>query len=262
MIPIATAKLSEWEIIEDAGSSVVIDEANNTVNITTTGTTGSDRGYIRKKIPAQAGETLHVSFKAILVSGNAIGGIDYPTVSSLKSSREIVSEFWQQYDLTYTASDINQDSNYFQVVLGHITGYEGTVSITDVVIRLERSKLPVARCYCAALITINDGTAGKAEVNSNFSSIGINKAHLATSFAGSVLTIKVPMTQGGDIVSAAPIFQVAFTSDTNSRPYQVRAGSYQRSTGLLTLSFFDEAGVSVDVSGIGKSHIWITGFGV
>jgi len=254
MVEIGTAWIRDFSPKEHGNGSIdFTSDYSVKINSST-----SDSTYIYKYIRCQPQEEIFVSFKAKVKTGEMGVAIDYPSTGEVKNSIEITSKSWQEYTLRYTVPITADRSEFVKVSIGQYGNHGGECEVSDVKIYVSNSGDSFARINNMALIKIASGTA---TISTNFSFVGINPTNLGN--ATTSLKIYVKPT-GRSSIRNAPIFNVSLTKD-NSNSYKViaKCGSYNKTTGELTIIFIDStSGNLVDISSLGTMYLWIMGLSI
>ena len=239
---IATSRIKDFDKTIDAGGSIVF---NSDDKATITTSSISQRAFLYKRLPAIKGETITVVFKA---RGNLGAAIDYPNVGGQSYKLEIDTDTWNEHELSYTVPDYAVTTDFIQIAIGQYTGFQGTAEITDVRIKVE-GKLPVLRCYGAALLAVND----------NFTCIGFDRDQVNAATVSTSVILNLKGVVGENNARSAPIFTAGIDNfNASTHIVDVRIGGYNRVTGDFTLSFVDTStGNLVDASTLGVFYIWI-----
>lgn len=236
MTPIAISRFwDDWDIVETTASNVVVDSTGLLATCTAAALT--ERGYMRKYIPARPGERVRFSVLARRLSGEPQMSIDYPSSGTSKALVDIDSDEFLEYSIDYTVPyTTDETSDYLQCTVGVFTTPAGSCEIASPRVDVEGASQGFLRVWCAGLIRL-DRVAGvtTASLNPNFVNTGI----LSLNWDGASTTLEVETLKSpASPLMFRPILSAEFTTDLLPG-IVAKAGRYTPSSGIFDVRFSD-----------------------
>lgn len=207
-----------------------------------------------KYINVRAGETIRLTVVARVLSqgDNASIAIDFPSPGNLLTSKTINSTEWQSYEISAVVPVSAVDGDYVSLQIGLFGDDEGTAEFYCPTVGKDYSQLGTTQTLACAQIFFDTTAGNAARINQGFSNHGIYS--LLYNSINKELYLNIDKTPRDDpetspeTIPTRPLFFTQMAFD-NSGP-QVRAlvSDYNYLTGDLTIRFYDNSGVLVDIT--------------
>lgn len=210
---------------------------------------GTGRSYLQRRLAVRGGETITVKCSAKKISGNPTISIDFDGIGELKSQLSIDSEYWQEYELSYSVP-FNADPTlgYLQIAIGVINADEGSVDIANARIESRNGAFGASLVYCMGLVKLEKtGGAVVASINENYHRCGLLGVYYNSSAPALYITTLTTRSQGNE--NLRPLF---FANLTNERLPDLipKIGQFNPSTGEFLVQFGNGTGSFVDLNSI------------
>ena len=244
--PIAITRFwSDWtQVASGTGGTVVID--SDGLRATCSGTAGSGRGYMRKYMPARAGERVTFSFLARRISGEPQASIDYPVAGTSKAVVEIDSDELKEYTIEYIVPHTTDEAvDYMQCTVGVFTTPAGVCEVINPRIEVSDASQGFLRVWCAGLIEL-ERLAGTttASLNPSFFNAGIKSV---TWDSGTKKLLVETLKSPNISIGVRPILSAEITTD-NLPSVVAKAGKYSPSAGTFEVQFNDSTEFFIDIN--------------
>mgnify|MGYP003652059203 CR=1 FL=1 len=226
------------------GGSVVLD--SNDLRATCTATAGSQRAYMRKYLPARAGERVTFSFLGRRISGEPQASIDYPTTGSSKAVVDIDSDDLIEYTLEFIVPyTTNEAVDYMQCTAGVFTTPAGSCEIINPRIEVSNSSSGFVRAWCLGLVEMARAAgATTAALNTKFVNCGVRG--LSWDSSTKILTVST-LTSPNLSLGIRPILSAEFTNDILPL-FIAKAGSYNPTAGTFEVQFYNGTSTAIDIN--------------
>jgi hypothetical protein len=244
--PVAITRLwADWDTVASGTGGAVTFDSNN-LRATCTGTAGSGKGYVRKYLPARAGERVTFSFLARRISGGPQASIDYPSAGTSVGVVDIDSDELQEYTLEFLVPHTTDEATqYMQCTAGVFTTPAGSCEIISPRIEVSGASQGFLRVWTAGLIEL-ERTAGvtTASLNSNFFSAGIE----AVSWSSATKILTVTTLKSPNLpLRLRPILSAEMTTDLLPS-IVAKAGRYDPTAGDFEVQFNDGTNFFIDIN--------------
>jgi hypothetical protein len=244
--PIAITRYwADWDEVASGTGGVVTIDADG-LRATCEGTAGSGRGYMRKFLPARAGERVTFSFLARRISGSPQASIDYPAAGTSKAVVDIDSDELKEYTIEFLVPHtVDEAVNTLQCTVGVFTTPAGACEVINPRIEVSDSSQGFLRVWCAGLIQV-ERTAGvtTAFINESFIHAGIRS--IVWDSPTKILTVQTLKSPNSSL-GIRPILSAEITTD-RLPSVVAKAGRYSPSAGTFEVQFSDGTDFFIDIN--------------
>ena len=207
-----------------------------------------DVAYVKKFIPARAGEIVKFSFLARRISGEPKAAINYPAAGDSQSVVDIDSDEIIEYTVSYIVPYTNDEgADYLQLSLGTFTSEAGSCEVVNPRIQVSDGSLGFMRVWCAGLIELTRaGGVTTAAIDDTHMNCGIKSVDWDSSTK--VLTIEM-LKSPNQSLALRPMLGAEFRLGLLPELF-TKAGNYQQTSGEFDISFYDGGSSTVDVNSL------------
>lgn len=220
-----------WTILTSGDGVCTL--ASGVISASSGAGTGSAIAYKRLKVfPGDV-----IKFSCMAVKTDGFGrtapqiGIDFPVLATNVNKINLYSTMWQRVECEYVVPLTATYAQYITLSVGVPTVNGGAAQFAQPVVEIENTGFGAPRCIAMALLQM---TSGSPLLNNNATQRGIK----SISYSSTNKALSVFIEKFGDAMQQSPVFSVNVDS-ASTRPYLKAVTSFTRSTGEVTIKFYD-----------------------